>query len=178
MPTHLNLRYAEIEDLWPGVTKFQELAAQYGISDIFSDNGGKVAQLAIAVGLDIVPGRQGADACDRMGNEYELKTLDLNKNGKGFTTNHHLNKSTIEKYRQRRFVFALYEGITLVEAYLVLPRDMEPIYQKWLMALKGRDHLNNPKVPIDYVREVGAVMYLKDVAPPWMAGKKPAQNVA
>jgi len=178
MPTHLNLRYAEIEELWGGIVEFQKLAEQYGISDIFSDNGGKVAQLAIAVGLDIVPGRQGADACDRMGNEYELKTLDLNKKGKGFTTNHHLNAGTVAKYRERRFVFALYEGITLVEAYLVLPSDMEPVYEKWLRSLKGRDHLNNPKIPIDYVREVGAVMYLKDVAPPWMAGKKHSPQVA
>ena len=178
MPTHLNLRYAEIEELWPGIVKFQKLAEQYGITDIFSDNGGKVAQLAIAVGLDIIPGRQGADASDRMGNEYELKTLDLHKKGKGFTTNHHLNRGTIEKYRGRRFVFALYEGITLVEAYLVLPRDMEPLYERWEAALHHRDHLNNPKVPIDYVREVGTVMYLKDVAPPWMEGKRPAREVA
>lgn len=174
MPTHLNLRYAEIEDLWPGVVKFQKLAAQYGISDIFSDNGGKVAQLAIAVGLDIVPGRTGADAEDRMGNEYELKTIDLNKSAKGFTTNHHLNSHTIAKYRDRRFVFAMYEGITLMEAYLVLPPDMEPVYARWEAALHNRDHLNNPKIPIDYVRETGTVMYLKDVAPPWMKGKREA----
>jgi hypothetical protein len=174
MPTHLNLRYAEIEELWGGIVKFQRLAEQYGIPDIFSDNGGKVAQLAIAVGLDIIPGRQGADASDRMGNEYELKTIDLLRKGKGFTTNHHLNAGTIEKYRSRRFVFAFYEGITLVEAYLVLPRDMEPLYERWEAALSSKDHLNNPKIPIDYVREVGTVMYLKDVAPPWMAGKRQA----
>lgn len=178
MPTHLNLRYAEIEELWPGIVKFQKLAEQYGISDIFSDNGGKVAQLAIAVGLDLVPGRMGADATDRMGNEYELKTIDLNKTAKGFTTNHHLNTGTIAKYRERRFVFAMYEGITLVEAYLVLPHDMEPLYERWESALTRKDHINNPKVPIDYVREVGAVMYLKDVAPPWMEGKRPAKSAA
>lgn len=172
MPTHLNLRYAEIEALWPGVVKFQQLAEKYHISDIFSDNGGKVAQLAIAVGVDILPGRQGADAIDRMGNEYELKTVDLNKSARGFTTNHHLHQGTIDKYRTRRFVFAMYEGITLHEAYLVMPRDMEPVFQKWEMALKSRDHLNNPKVSIDYVRDVGTPMYLKDVAPLWMVGKK------
>ena len=172
MPTHLNLRYTEIEDLWPGVMKFQKLAEQYGISDIFSDNGGKVAQLAIAVGLDILPGRQGADATDRMGNDYELKTVDLNKSARGFTTNHHLHQGTIDKYRERRFVFAMYKGITLHEAYLVLPSDMEPVFQKWVMSLKNRDHLNNPKISIDYVREIGTAMYLKDVAPAWMAGKK------
>lgn len=172
MPTHLNLRFAEIEELWSGVVKFQALAAQYGVSDIFSDNGGKVAQLAIAVGLDIVPGRQGADAQDRMGNLYELKTVDLNKSARGFSTNHHLHHGTINKYRDRRFVFAMYQGITLHEAYLVLPETMEPIFKRWEHALKGQSHINNPKVSIDYVREMGTVMYLKDVAPPWMADKK------
>ena len=174
MPTHLNLRYSEIEDLWGGVMQFQKLAEQYGISDIFSDNGGKVAQLAIAVGLDILPGRQGADATDRLGNEYELKTIDLNKTARGFTTNHHLNMGTIAKYRQRRFVFAMYEGITLMEAYLVMPQHMEPVYERWTTALHRKDHINNPKISIDYVREVGTIMYLKDVAPAWMEGKTPA----
>jgi len=160
MPTHLNLRYAEIEALWDGVIAFQKLADHYGITDIFSDNGGKVAQLAIATGLDILPGRQGADATKRMGNFYELKTVDLTKSARGFTTNHHLHQGTIDKYRERLFVFAMYQGITLHEAYLVSPDDMEPVYNKWEVALqsKNRDHLNNPKISIDYVREVGTVM--------------------
>lgn len=173
MPTHMNLRYEEIEELWPGVRRYQELASHYGIPDIFSDNGGKVAQLAIAVGLDIVPGRTGPDACDRMGNEYELKTLDLSRNVKGFSTNHHLHSGTIARYRSRRFVFATYEGITLQEAYLVQTAAMEPVFAKWMSMLGKRDHLNNPKIPLDYVREVGEIMYLKDVAPAWMADKTP-----
>jgi hypothetical protein len=178
MPTHLNLRYAEIEALWPGVEAFQELAKHYGINDIFSDNGGKVAQLAIATGLDIVPGRTGADAKDRIGNEYELKTIDLDRKGTGFSTNHHLNHSTIAKYRERRFVFAMYKGITLHEAYLVESVDMEPVFMKWKSMLARRDHLNNPKVPVDYIREIGTVMYMKDVAPAWMNGKVPAEDAA
>jgi len=133
-----------------------------------------VAQVAIATGLDIVPGRMGADATDRFGNQYELKTLDLTKKAKGFSTNHHLNKGTIAKFRQRRFVFAMYEGITLQEAYLVEAADMEPLFQKWELALGSKDHINNPKVPIDFVRSAGTVMYLKDVAPAWVDGKQVA----
>lgn len=173
MPTHMNLRYAEIESLWPGVARYQELAEHYGVPDIFSDNGGKVAQLAIAVGLDIVPGRRGPDARDRIGNEYELKTLDLARNVKGFSTNHHLNTAAIARYRTRRFVFATYEGITLQEAYMVMPEDMEPVFSRWEFTLQSRDHINNPKIPLDYVRDVGEIMYLKDVAPQWMENKTP-----
>jgi hypothetical protein len=167
------MRYAEIESLWPGIQAFQALADQYGVSDIFADNGGKVVQLAVATGLDIVPGRMGADYSDRMGNEYEVKTVNITKKVRGFTTNHHLTHKTIGKYRQRRWVFAMYDNITLDEAYLVEAHEMEPIYQRWEFALAGsRDHLNNPKIPIDFVRDVGTVMYMKDVAPAWMGRKK------
>jgi len=175
MPTHLNMRYAEIESLWPGIQAFQELANQYGVQDIFADNGGKVVQLAVAIGLDIVPGRMGPDYTDRMGNNYEVKTVNTAKKVTGFSTNHHLTKKTIGEYRTRRWVFAMYDDITLVEAYLVEAADMEPIFQKWEAALGGkRDHLNNPKVPLDFVRESGTIMYMKDVAPAWINGKKKA----
>lgn len=173
MPTHLNLRYQEIEELWPGIQLYQKLAEHYGVPDIFSDNGGKVAQLAIAVGLDIVPGRRGPDACDRSGNEYELKTLDIGRGVKGFSTNHHLHSGTIERYRSRRFIFATYKDITLQEAYLVMPDAMEPVFDRWEVMLCNRDHLNNPKIPLDFIRDIGEIMYLKDVAPAWMEGKTP-----
>lgn len=175
MPTHLNMRYAEIEALWPGIQAFQNLASQYGVSDIFSDNGGKVVQLAVATGLDISPGRMGADYTDRMGNTYEVKTINTSKKVRGFSTNHHLTKKTVAHYRQRRWVFAMYDDITLVETYLVEAADMEPIFMKWEAALGGtRDHLNNPKIPMDFVREAGTVMYMKDVAPEWIKDKKVA----
>lgn len=173
MPTHLNMRYAEIESLWPGIQAFQHLASQYGVQDIFADNGGKVVQLAVATGLDIVPGRLGPDYRDRIGNTYEVKTVNTSKKTTGFSTNHHLTKKTIAEYRKRRWVFAMYDDITLTEAYLVEAADMEPIFQKWEAALGGkRDHLNNPKVPMDFVRDIGTVMYMKDVAPAWIAGKR------
>jgi len=175
MPTHLNMRYAEIESLWGGIQAFQKLADQYGVTDIFADNGGKVVQLAVATGLDVVPGRLGPDYRDRMGNTYEVKTMNTSTKATGFSTNHHLTTDTIAKYRGRRWVFALYDNITLVEAYLLEPSDMEAVYQKWELALAGsRDHLNNPKIPVDFVRETGTIMYMKDVAPAWIEGKKAA----
>jgi hypothetical protein len=168
MPTHLNLRYAEIESLWPGVQKLQKLAEHYGIKDIFQDAGGKLLQLLIAIGLDIVPGRTGADAKDRMGNEYEIKTIDLSGKTNGFSTNHHVTETTISKYSKRRWIFAMYDRITLQEAYMVTPNELEPLFRKWRKTLQdGATHINNPKIPVDLIREVGIVMYLKDVAPDW-----------
>lgn len=175
MPTHLNMRYAEIEALWPGIQAVQDLANQYGIPDISADNGIKVLQLVVATGLDVVPGRMGADYKDRMGNVYESKTMNTATKATGFSTNHHLTTETIAKYRTRRWVFSLYDNLTLLETYLLDASDMEPIFQKWETALSGsRTHLNNPKVPVDFVRETGTIMYMKDVAPAWINGKKKA----
>jgi len=178
MPTHLNLRYREVEDAMTSAEKLESLGKQYGITDVYADNGVKVLQLAVATGLDIVPGRIGADAQDRIGNEYEIKTADLNKKVTGFSTNHHLNKATISKFRQRRFVFAMYRDSKLYEAYLVEPDDLNVIFRKWELALHGKTHLNNPKIPLDYVRKNGEVMYLKDVAPAWIKGKEPTTYAA
>jgi hypothetical protein len=188
----MNLRYAEIESLWPGIEATQRLADQYDIPDISQDAGLKLLQLIIATGLDVVPGRTGADARDRMGNLYEIKSVDLSNRigatGKplaaGFTTNHHLTFDTITRYRTRRWVFAMYDRITLKEAYLVEAKDLEPVFQKWESTLRqqhwesGKDgHINNPKIPASLIREVGTVMYLKDVAPAWMEGKSTSSSV-
>lgn len=177
MPTHMNMRYEEIEKLWPGVEQMQNLATQYGIPDIFQDAGGKLLQLLIATGLDVVPGRTGADAKDRMGNEYEIKSVDISNGTKGFTTNHHLTLDTISRYRNRRWVFATYNRITLTAAYLVEPGDLEAIFTKWANTLKTCTHINNPKVPLSHVQAVGRVMYLKDVSPPWAVTKNDTQSL-
>jgi len=41
----------------------------------FQDNGGKVLQVLILLGLRISSGREGNDAIDAEDNEYELKQL-------------------------------------------------------------------------------------------------------
>lgn len=84
--------------------------------DIFQDNGGKVLQVLILLGLKILPGREGNDAIDAEGNEYELKTIkrSLNKNA-GVTTHHHLNRYILAKYRAvKAWYIAIYEGIELM----------------------------------------------------------------
>ena len=170
MPTHVDLRHREIQDLMPGIEKFQELAEAYGIPDIFQDAGGKMLQLLVAVGLDHSPGRMGADAKDRLGNEYEIKTIDISTgNTYGFSTNHHIKVDTIRKYRERTWVFAIYDRITLLEVYLVKAEDLEDYFGDWETRLKlGRSHINNPKIAIGHVRRVGEPAYIKDKPASWM----------
>lgn len=141
----------------------QDLATKYGIEDIFQDNGGKVLQTLIILGLRVTGGREGNDAIDNYGNEYELKTLNisLGKN-RGITTHHHLNLGILAKYRSvHAWYIALYDGIILNEIYRLTPQELEPIFMGWERRLiaNGNLPLNNPKIPISFVRATGSRVY-------------------
>ena len=64
-----------MERLFPFIREYQALAMRHGIRDIFQDNGGKLLQVALVTGLTIAPGREGNDARDARGREYELKSV-------------------------------------------------------------------------------------------------------
>jgi len=78
------------------VRKLQALATKHGISDIFQDNGGKLLQVLLFTGLKILPGREGNDAVDERGREYELKSVNIELTS-SFSTHHHMNPGIIEK---------------------------------------------------------------------------------
>ena len=141
----------------------QNLAYKYGIGDIFQDNGGKVLQTLIILGLKVSRGREGNDALDDYGNEYELKTLNISLGkSRGVTTHHHLNLGILAKYRAvHAWYIALYEGIILQQIYRLIPGELEPVFGAWEQRLidNGNQPLNNPKIPIRFVREHGTLVY-------------------
>ncbi len=145
-----------LSDAFKGIREAQQLADEYGINDILQDNGGKVLQVLILLGLRISPCREGNDAVDSEGNEYELKTINraLNKNA-GITTHHHLTKDIINKYRAvKAWYIAIYEGVELREIYKVLPHQLEEVFQKWEKRLdRDNQPINNPKIPMALVRK-------------------------
>jgi transcriptional regulator with XRE-family HTH domain len=144
-----------------GIREMQRLADEYGIHDILQDNGGKVLQVLILLGLRISPGREGNDAVDADGNEYELKTINrsLNRNA-GVTTHHHLNKDILNKYRSvKAWYIAIYEGIELKEIYKVIPEILEPLFSQWETRIENEGPLNSPKISINkYIRK-GELVY-------------------
>lgn len=150
----------KLNHLFPAVREYQELAFEHGINDIFQDNGGKLLQVLVITGLEDLPGREGNDAKDSQGNEYELKSVNISLT-KSFSTHHHMNPAIIEKYRQVDWVFAVYEGIELKEIYLLKPSDIEPYYSRWEEKWheSGGKDINNPKIPLKYVRDVGTLLY-------------------
>ncbi|MDX5495278.1 helix-turn-helix domain-containing protein [Wolbachia endosymbiont (group A) of Sphaerophoria taeniata] len=148
-----------LKDIFPHIRKYQEFAVKHGINDIFQDNGGKILQVLLLTGLTILPAREGNDAIDEYGNEYELKLVNALLT-KSFSTHHHMNPTIIAKYRKVDWVFAIYEGIELKEIYKLTPQDLEPYYITWEKKWHdtGGKDINNPKIPLKYVRDKGKLL--------------------
>jgi hypothetical protein len=150
---------ALMDTLMPAIRQYQELAVKHGINDIFQDNGGKLLQVILTLGLIVLPGREGNDAKDGTGREYELKSVNLDLT-KSFSTHHHLNPVILSKYRQVDWVFAMYNGIKLACVHLMKPWQLEPLFKRWEAkwhADGGKD-INNPKIPAGYVLEHGELL--------------------
>ena len=111
---------AELDRLFPYIREYQELASKHGIGDIFQDNGGKLLQLLLVTGLRCIGSREGNDAVDAEGKEYELKSVNVLLT-KSFSTHHHMNPVILAKYRQVDWLLAIYEGIELQEIYRMKP---------------------------------------------------------
>lgn len=153
---------SKINSLMPGIREYQVLADEHGINDIFQDNGGKLLQVLLITNLKILPGREGNDAVDEHGNEYELKSVNM-KLTKSFSTHHHMNPVIIKKYRKVHWIFAVYEGIELVEIYKLTPVQIEPYYKKWETKWQGdKKDINNPKIPLSFVKDNGELLFRRN----------------
>lgn len=145
----------KLESLWKNLHFLQKLALSFGIEDIFQDNGAKILQQLIYLNFNYLKGREGNDAIDENGQEWEMKSINIATSAKGFSTNHHLNGTILKKYRQVPWSFAIYEGIELKEIYVMPAEKLEPMFLKWKKKLKTQTHINNPKIPIAFVKENG-----------------------
>ncbi len=157
-PTYIQGKTA-VDTLWRQLETLQGIAAEFGISNIFQDNGAEILQQLIYLNFKVVPGREGNDGVDRNGCQWEMKSLDISKGNKGITTNHHLTQGIIDKYRTVPWSLSIYDGIKLKKIYVIKREIMEPLYQKWEEILKTRSHLNNPKIPLKYIEENAVLIY-------------------
>ena len=149
----------KVDTLWRNLHDLAELAHEYGIDDIFQDNGAKVLQQLIYLNMQIIPGREGNDAISPKGYEWEMKSINLATSATGFSTNHHTNQIIIDKYRQVPWSFAIYRNLNLEEIYVMSPSMLEPLFSVWENKLKTMSHINNPKIPVRYVRSHGVKIY-------------------
>jgi transcriptional regulator with XRE-family HTH domain len=166
--------FERMQDAFEKVQELQKLAKEYGIADIFQDNGGKVLQVLIMLGLKISPGREGNDALDDEGNEYELKTVNYALTTQ-VSTHHHLNKEILDKYRKvKAWYFAIYEDIELREIWKVPSSQLEELFQHWETVIdQAGKELNNPKIPLWFVQTGGECVYRNPNNPPVPRAKKP-----
>jgi transcriptional regulator with XRE-family HTH domain len=150
----------QLDHLFPALRAYQELATRHGIDDVFQDNGGKLLQTLILLDLQKLPRREGNDATDASGNEYELKTLNV-KLTHSFSTHHHLNPKIVKKYREvTAWFFSVYEHIELIRIYRMAPAQLEPFFTKWEKKWRAKKKdLNNPKVPLSFVEKHGQLVY-------------------
>lgn len=153
---------AEMERLLPYIREYQALASKHGIGDVFQDNGGKLLQLLLVTGLKCIGSREGNDAVDAEGKEYELKSVNVLLT-KSFSTHHHMNPVILAKYRQVDWLLAIYEGIELQEIYRMKPAMLEPYFSKWESKWheSGGKDINNPKIPVKFVVERGELIFQK-----------------
>jgi hypothetical protein len=166
--------HAVLRDLMQHVRKFQELATKHGIRDIWQDNGGKLLQLALMTGLTLLPKREGNDAVDEKGREFELKSVNIDLT-RSFSTHHHLNPTIIAKYRQVDWVFGIYRGIELQQIFVMPPAALEEFFTRWERKWheSGSKDINNPKIPVDFVRRNGTKFY--DIDDPVVPEEEQAQ---
>ncbi len=159
LPSRLR-EVSEFDRLFPFIRQFQALASHHGVDDIFQDNGGKLLQALLVLKLHRLERREGNDAIDDEGREYELKTVNIRLT-KSFSTHHHLNLTILKKYRTvEAWYFSIYEDIELREIYRMTPVQLEPYFQKWESDWKKRERdLNNPKIPVGFVRQQGTLVY-------------------
>lgn len=149
--------------------RLQELATDYGIHNVMTDNGYQELVVLTLFGLTKLR-REGNDARDGEGHEYELKTVGRIsadgkvKNSLSITTEHTLTLANIERYRSVwLWVVAVFNRTLPEVIYEITPQRLEPYFFAWEVRLRGNDpdgtdplnHINNPKVPLKFIAEHG-----------------------
>lgn len=152
-------KISQINLLWEKLHDLNELAKEYGIKDIFQDNGAKILQQVIFLNMMPLQGREGNDSYSKSGIEWEMKSINISTSASGFSTNHHINQAIIDKYRKVPWSFAVYRDLNLEEIWILTPDQLEIMYQKWEKKLQTGNTINNPKIPLSYVRENGVKVY-------------------
>lgn len=150
-------------------TDLQRYASAVGIHNVMTDNGYQELLLLTLFGLRKLR-REGNDAIDDEGREYELKTVGrTSSDGKrkgslSVTTEHTLTLANIGRYRTAYlWIVAVFDQSLPEVIYEVAPTMLEPYFKAWETRLDERDggwrlirdHLNNPKIPLWFIERHG-----------------------
>ena len=160
--------------------QLQDIASRHAIHNVFSDNGYQELVLLTLFGLKKLR-REGNDAIDGDGREYELKTVSRvssdgeEKQSLAVTTEHTLTQSNIARYRSAYlWIIGVFRQSMPEVVYEIMPAALEPYFTKWEERLaesddRGhpvRDHINNPKIPMWFIVERGVRIWPDEVVNP------------
>jgi Restriction endonuclease PvuII len=149
--------------------QLQELATVHGIHNVMTDNGYQELVVLTLFGLTKMR-REGNDARDAEGHEYELKTVGrisadgVLKKTLSITTEHTLTHANIARYRGVwLWVVAVFNRTLPEVIYEITPQALEPFFAAWETRLREQDptgtdalnHMNNPKIPLKFVAQRG-----------------------
>jgi len=148
------------ERVFPALLELQTAAKLHNIPDIFQDNGGKTYEVCSRLGLTPLPGREGNDAVDSFGTEYEIKTINLDGTVTAYSIHHTVTENVLEKYRTIKWVFAEYRGIELQDVYVVSPDKMKEFIDLW-QTKKAANPKFKASLPIKIVRQIGELSWSK-----------------
>ena len=160
-----NEKYLEIyERVRPALLELQSAAKAYNIPDIFQDNGGKTFEICARLGLNPLKGRAGNDAVDTHGNEYEIKTANLNGQVTSYSIHHTVTENVLNKYRSVYWIFAEYQSIELQQVFAVSPYRMKEYIDFWQKRMEDYQRRTVPQkfkagMKINVVRQIGTLVY-------------------
>lgn len=143
----LHTAFASLQDL-------QQLAAQYGIADVFLTNGGKLLQVLMLLGLRLAPEYGGHTALDGAGNRYEVRVIS-HPGGRlmSLPAAERVDQARLDAYRAvAAWYVAIYIGANLSELYQVEPTLLAPLMEKWTQDVARRGVVKNPMIPLKLIR--------------------------
>ncbi len=163
----------DISPLLSRAVDLQTIASEHGLHNVFADNGYQELVLLTLFGLRKLR-REGNDAEDDQGRQYELKTVSrissdgIPKRSLGVTTEHTLTYANIERYRRAYvWIVAVFAQSTPEMIYEITPAALEPFFVKWEQQLHDQDptgdiernHINNPKIPMLFIQQHGTLVW-------------------
>ena len=123
--------------------RLQEHASERNIHNVFDDGGFKELFMLTLFGMKKL-GREGDDAIDVQGRQYEMKTVARvsskgeRKSSLQVTTEHTLTLANIERYRKvHLWIVAVFDQSEPEAIYEITPAALEPYFKKWEAKLKG-----------------------------------------
>lgn len=155
--------------------QLQTVASEHNIHNVFDDSGYKELLILRLFNLRKLY-REGDDAEDAQGRRYEMKTV-ARVSSKGevkrslsVTTEHTLTQANIERYRAvYLWIIAIFNQSEPEAIYEITPAALETFFSAWEARLAEMQalaepgsapvHINNPKIPMQYVIEHGVQVW-------------------